>query len=374
MPEGALAEVISEEAGPRSTDVTAVWGAALSAVHCSQCGMAHLVAADAPASLCPVCYREPVVPQPAYLRDEPPEQILPYSISDRHLAGLLDRWASGIWFRPAEMRAEVLARRARRYLIPLWLVDGRVRGPWQADVGFDYQVVSYQDRYSEAGGWRSQEVQETRVRWEPRVGSLDRTYENVVTPALDDHREMMDRLGRFDLDGREGYAPGAVEDSIVRIPTLEPAAAWPQAESAFVRSAEADCRLAAGADHIRDFAIEAAYEGLNWTQLLLPAYATWYREGEQVWPVLINGQSGQVSGVRQASARNAGRASLGLGAAALLLFAVGALFALLGLAVPLVAILGTVLLFVGVVLALAAPIPAISVWIFNRRNSPSYER
>ncbi len=399
-----------KEEEPQVTDVAAVWGMGLTAVHCAHCGEAHLVPepalskaegvkGNAISPLCPFCFQGPVTPQPAYLREEPPEQVLPYSISEQKLAGILEQWTRGIWFRPAELKATTLMQRARRYLIPLWLVDGRVEGAWRADVGFDYQAVSYRDQYRDGAGWSSQEVKEGRVRWEPRVGRISRAYENLVAPALDDHRALMNRLGdgstarpispksepsgrasgrglakTFDLSQRTSYSPEAVTGGAVRIPTLEPEAAWPRAEASFVRAAGEECRQAAGADHIRDFTLEAEYNDLNWTLLLLPAYATWYREGERVWPVLVNGQDGHVSGVRRASTRKANGTSLILGGVALLLFLVGGLLALLGVALPPVSVAGGVLLIAGLLLAAVAPIPAIGVWVFNRRSSPDDQR
>lgn len=366
-----------KEQGRVATDVAAVWGAPLTAVHCAHCGEAHLVPEEwigeglRPSPLrCPFCLQGPVAPQPAYLREEPPEQVLPYGVSEQRLADILEQWSKGIWFRPDDLKAGVLVQRARRYLIPLWLVDGRVGAVWRADVGFDYQVVSYQDRYRGGTGWSSQEVRETRVRWEPRVGRLSRTYENVGAPALDDHRALMARLGPLDLGQRIGYSPEAVAGAVVRIPSLEPEAAWPGVETAFGRAAEAECQQAASADHIRDFVLQAEYGDLNWTLLLLPAYVTWYQEGERVWPVLVNGQSGHVSGVRRASARRANVTSLTLGVVALLLFLVGGGLALLGAALPPAAVAGVVILVIGLLLAVAAPIPAIGVWVFNRRSSP----
>ncbi len=360
------------------TDVAAVWGVRLAAVHCAECGEAHLVPelalskaeGEETPSRCPFCLQGPVTPQPAYLPEEPPEQVLPYAVSEQKLAGILDQWTRGIWFRPTELKAKVLMQRIRRYLIPLWLVDGQVTGAWRADAGFDYQAVSYQDRYSDGAGWSSQKVREARVRWEPRVGRLNRAYENVAAPALDDHRALMARLGNFDLDQRTGYTPDAVTGAAVRIPSLEPEAAWPGAQAAFVRAAGEECRQAAGADHVREFTLEAGYDDLNWTLLLLPAYVTWYREGERTWPVLVNGQSGRVSGVRRASVRKANTTSLILGAVGILLFLVGGLLALLGAVFPPMAIVGGVILVVGLLLALAAPVPAIGVWVFNRRSSP----
>ncbi len=105
-----------------------------------------------PPSRSPLCLQGPVAPQPAYLREEPPEQVLPYGVSEQRLANILNRWSKGVWFRPADLKAGVLMQRVRRYLFPLWLVDGRVEAVWRADAGFDYQVVSYQDRYSEGAG------------------------------------------------------------------------------------------------------------------------------------------------------------------------------------------------------------------------------
>ena len=356
-----------ENAARTATDVEAVWGTPLMAVHCAHCGEAHLAPETPPR--CPFCLQGPVAPQPAYLREEPPEQVLPHAVSERELVEALAQWARGIWFRPTDLRADVLAQRARRYLIPLWLVDGRIEAAWRADVGFDYQVVSHQDRYREGTGWSSQEVKETRIRWEPRVGRLSRAYENVAGPALDDHRALMARLGNFNLGQRAAYTPQTVTDAVVRIPSLEPEAAWAGVEASFTRTAEAECQEAAGADHIRDFALQAEYSALNWTLLLLPAYVTWYQEEERVWPVLVNGQSGRVSGVRRASARKANVTSVVMGAVALLLFLVGGILALLGAVAPPVAVVGGLILLVGVLLAVVAPIPAIGVWVFNRRNA-----
>ncbi len=357
-----------ERQEPQATDVAAVWGVGLTAVHCTRCGEAHLVPEDAVPSRCPFCLQGPVAPQPAYLREEPPEQVLPYSVSKQKLARMLEQWAQSVRFRPDELKAKVLMRRARRYFIPLWLVDGRVEGTWRADVGFDYQAVSYQDRYHDGHGWSSQEVREGRIRWEPRMGRINRTYENVAAPALDDHRALMNRLGNFDLGQRTNYAPQAVADGTIRIPTLEPEAAWDGVRAAFDRAAGAECRQAAGADHIRDLRPEVEYSDLNWTQLLLPAYVTWYREGEQVWPVLINGQSGHVSGVRRASARKANTTSLVLGAVAAILFVLGLLLTLL---LPPV---GALLLVLALLVGLAAPVPAIGVWVYNRRSTPDDSR
>ncbi len=345
------------------------WGVALTAVHCPNCGATHLVPGDTRLSVCPACLQGRVTVQPVPLDELTPELVVSSRLLPAALRRALGRWVAGGRLRPGDMTLELLARRLRRYYFPLWLVDGRVEGSWQADVGFNYQVVSYEDRFQENVGWHSHKMKETRVRWEPRVGRMKRSYDNLTVPALDDHRVWARRLGAYDLEQRSEYAPEMLQKSVVRLPTLTPDEAWPEAESAFFRAVAADIGRAAAADHVRDLALDAEYSELNWTLLLLPAYVTWYREGERVWPVLINGQSGRIYGVRRVSARRANIISLALGAAALFLFAVGGMVALLSAVFAPAALLGGLGIVGGVLLAFAAPVPAIWAWRQNRRGS-----
>jgi len=354
-----------------STNEMASWDlpTAMTVVHCAHCGEAHLLPGETVPAHCPYCLQGPVARQPTLLRKEPPEQVVPFAISPTAMAQVLQRWSRGVRFRPNELNPTLLVRRAYRYFIPVWLVDTRVVGVWRADVGFDYQVVSYQDRYSDVGGWRSEEVREDRIRWEPRIGRIERRYDNVAAPALEDHWKLLARLGEYDLAQRESYQPEILSGGVVRIPTLDPQAAWPEARMAIDRMAGEECRQASGGNHIRGFTIEAEYQDLHWTQLLIPAYVTWYQEEGKVWPVLINGQTGQVSGPRLASSRKANTTALVLGVLAVFTFLLGGILALLGTIFSPAAIIGGVLLVIGVLIGLTAPWPAIMAWSHNRRIS-----
>lgn len=90
--------------------------------------------------------------------------------------------------------------------------------------------------------------------------------------------------------------------------------------------------------------------------------------------MLINGESGRVSGVRRASTRKANVTSLILGVVGVLLFLAGGVLALLGAVFPPAVIVGGLVLVAGLLLAIVAPIPAIGVWVFNRRSLPDDRR
>jgi hypothetical protein len=334
------------------------WGTSLNVFYCPHCQSAHLAAADTSLTVCPACLQGKVSPQPERMRREPPELAIPFAVGEERVNSLLSEWLKGIWFRPADLRADLLLERIRRYYWPLWLADSDVEATWQAEVGYDYQAASFQERY-EAGRWASQQVTETRIRWEPRVGRLKRHYDNVVVPALEEHERWMARLGGYDYRTRRPYSPNTIAQSVVRVPDHPPEAAWSEAEVAFGRMAAIECKVAIDADHVRNWAMRAEFQEVHWTQMLVPAYVTYYREGDGVYPVWMNGQSGRVYGVKRMSQRKATIASLITGAVALSCFLIGLLLTTVGVGVVLVVLS----FFVGAL----APVPAIWAWLNNRQ-------
>jgi hypothetical protein len=208
------------------------WGTDLHALICESCDWLFFMPDMAEGQRCPHCFAARLMPisegldQLAY--NHPPEKLLPFTLVDTDLTEPVRRFARGIPFPPADLNPENLRSRFQPIFLPIWLVDTQVNAHWEAEVGFDYQVVSHRDRYEEdKGGWRSIEFEETRVRWEPRLGRLARAYENVPAPALEEHVPAQQTLGDFEISSAELYRAGAILNCWVRLPDRPPADAWP---------------------------------------------------------------------------------------------------------------------------------------------------
>lgn len=348
--------------------VAELWGVPLQPAGCTHCGQAHLVSANQIGKLCPNCARGQLESQPARLRPEAPELLSPFRKTRAELTTRLSAFIKDVWLKPDDLDAAKMAHRAAPLFWPMWLVDGNVVGNWQAEMGFDYQVKSSQESYGD-GGWKSNEVVETRVRWEPRVGQLRRRYHNVAVPAASDHERFQKVLGGFQLNKTQAYQAEQVAGHILRVPDVLPESAWPLAQTGFTAAAATECMQAAQAQHIRNFSLHADYDSLHWTQLLLPFYATYYKDDEgQTHPIYINGQSGVVSGLRMASAKK-GRWWAGiLAAIALGLFGLGLLLGLLSLVVPVLIPLAGICLLSAFPLGFVALIPALWPGQWNRRQ------
>jgi hypothetical protein len=163
---------------------------------------------------------------------------------------------------------------------------------------------------------------------------------------------------------------------VVRLPNRAPRDAWYDAARGFRDAAAGECRQAAGAEHIREFGWSPQFGDLRWTQLLLPAYTTYYLDdGGAVRRVIVHGQAGRASGPRRASMKRAWlRALLVVVAALLLVAAALALATQLGISrtqitgnalLPLL-----VVLFVGGRLAIA---PLVTASRFNRQQGAERE-
>ena len=299
------------QTAPAGASVEQSWGASLVAVVCERCDWSFLVPEAVSLERCPNCY------QPALERIDqdvselpfvlPPEMTIPFALSETQLSQEILRFASGIPYPPHDLAAKNLQARLQRVFLPMWLVDASVRANWKAEAGFDYQVVSHQDRYS-GSGWSSKQVKEGRVRWEPRLGRLERTYMNIPAPALEDFIALQAALGSYNLTAVRSYQPEDTRNTYVRLPNRPPQDAWSDAQMGLFNAAAEECRQAARADHLRQFSWQPEFKEQHWTQLLLPVYTAYYLDdNRQPQRLLIHGQTGKISGVRRASMQRATR-------------------------------------------------------------------
>jgi len=349
-------------------------------VVCEQCDWRYFAPGDgtipdvSPSSVCPHCGSARLIPLDRdaadHLYSAPPELVVPFGVSEAKLAQQIATFASGIPYAPPDLTATALRHRLQRLYLPMWLVDVDVTTQWGAEVGFNYEVVSHQERYADGAGWRTAEVRETRVRWEPRVGTLERHYDNTAAPALETQAALQRVLGSFDLAGAEPYRPESLGRVLIRMPDRPPQAAWPDAAAALQERAARECQIAAEADHIRSYRWSPAYTDPAWTLLLLPVLAAAYLDDDGApQRVLIHGQTGQVYGARRGSMKRAQRVSLITGLIALAIFAIGLVLALLSLLLPPLLVVGIAIALAAIPVGIGAIFPIARVWSYNRKQA-----
>lgn len=351
-----------------SQDMQSIWNLPLAPRGCNTCGQAHLVSQNDPRQACPNCASVHTEPQSAMLRQEPPELILPFVVNAASAKENLIEFHKKVWLAPDDFTIDNLLSRLTPVFLPMWLVDCTMNGHWKAETGFNYKIKSSQEAFH-SGDWHTKEIIKTRIRWEPRVGTIKRAYNNVSVPAFTGYTKFIAKLGKFDLGKANRYDSKAVANGFIRIPDLSPGNAWPIAKDNLNKIARKDCEKAAAANHIREFAIQAEYNSPYWTQLLLPVYFTWYTdEDDTPVPVYIHGQTGKIAGPRFSSQRK-GWKWAGISALIAVALFLLSLLSFAGTALlPFLSVLGVLLGIFAFLAGAFAIFPAVYPWQWNRQQ------
>lgn len=344
------------------------WGLDLVTIVCNACGWSYLTT-DTSTRLCPNCSQgqlEQFEADAEHLRTlVPPEFILQYRIGQEQMKRVIQQFAKGIPLPPSDLSAETISERIQRVFLPVWMLDGRVLAQWQAEVGYHYQVESHKSNY-QSGQWRTQKVHKTRIEWEERIGQLEREYANINAPALSEHKQLMRQLGHYDLNQAEAYSIEALRRALIRLPDRSTEDAFPDAQEKFRLRASDDIQQATEAETVRNLTWQAQYQNLNWSQLLLPVYMSYYQDDEgKRRVVFVNGFSGQPSGERRGSMKRAKQ-----------IMSSGLIICALMIAIALVTVIvnsawddiATTLAIIAGLLALASFIPVLQVWQFNNQQ------
>lgn len=289
----------------------AAWGADWVLEGCANCNGVFVLPPDKVSQRCPFCGQaalaqmNPTDDRP--IHTQPPEMVVPYRAKEDVLRRNVRQFAKSVWLAPTDLQEATLLGRLQPVYLPMWLVDAQVQGDWQAEMGFNYEIVSHREQFKNSN-WETERVKERRIRWEPRLGRLNRNYDNQATPALEQQHEVEEKIGRFQTKEQKPFHPGDLKGAIVHLPNRPPEDAWNDAVLVLQTAVSQDCRLANEADHIRGFKWSPSFGNQHWTQLLLPIYTSYYLDDDnRAQMVLLHGQTGKLHAIQRASMKRARR-------------------------------------------------------------------
>ena len=288
-----------------------VWGEDWLLAGCATCNGVFVLPPEKMGERCPFCGQTTLSQMNANddhpIYTQPPELVVPYRVEENQLRTKVAQFAKSVWLASSDLSETNLLARLQPIYLPMWLVDAQVQSEWQAEMGFDYEIVSHREQYHNSH-WQTERVKEGRVRWEPRVGRLNRTYDNLSAPALEEQHRVEEQVGRFTLDDTKPFQRYDLAGAMVHLPNRPPEDAWNDAVWGFKLAVSEDCRLAAEADHMRGFNWSPHFTNQQWTQLLLPLYTSYYLDDDnQAQVVLLHGQTGKLHGPKRASMKRARR-------------------------------------------------------------------
>jgi hypothetical protein len=103
--------------------------------------------------------------------------------------------------------------------------------------------------------------------------------------------------------------------------------------------------------------------------MLVPVYTTFYRDDENtLQPVYVNGQNGNIFGVKNSSMKAARTWTIAMLVSALIVFTISLLITAGGLALPALFVPGVLGMLFAFILGICSLIPLYLVWHYNRKQ------
>lgn len=298
------------------------YGVALRRVQCSQCGAVVSYGENETARSCDFCGSPQVAEQNAEQRPLRPESVVPFSVDRKAASAKFSEWIGALWFRPSNLKKLASIAEMTGMYVPYWTFDAAVRSNWTAYAGYYYYVTETYTTRDEKGRPVQRQRQVQRVRWEPAWGSRSDHYDDVlVCGSRGLPLAMTQKLEPFDTQRLVPYDPGFLAGWRAEEYSVDLNAAWKRAVERMEESQRQRCSGDVPGDTQRDLHVENRFSEEKFKHVLLPIWISVYRYQGKPYQFLVNGQTGEVTGVAPWSVVKIALSCLALVALALVIFA-----------------------------------------------------
>ncbi len=263
------------------------WGKDKKQVICSNCGGESIYDALETASTCPFCGSTSVMPA-ADQNSIAPGGVCPFSLSSQQAGQAFKHWIRSQIFAPRAAKVSGRADTFRGIYLPYWTFDTRTVSTFSGAAGFD-KTVRRGDRYVTSTTWRS----------------VSGTYERFIDDLLVSASK---RQGNYNLRAAEPfdfakmmpYHPELLAGFVAERYSVGLDDGWSYGKQLIQERLqfylEGHIRTAWSADQGRVESFTTEYDQITYKYVLVPIWLSSYQYKGQQYQIVINGQTGKVSG------------------------------------------------------------------------------
>jgi len=262
---------------------------------CRNCGARVAFGDVDTAATCVFCGSANVLAHESNRNTLRPESLIPLDVGRATVEENFRRWVRGLWFRPDALR-RLASFDAVGVYVPYWTFDARVRSRWSADSGTYYwttQVVPVVVN----GRVRMRTRRVRRVRWRPASGVREDRYDDhLVNASGGIPDDLARRLGGFDTSKLVPYRPEYLAGWRAEEYRVDLQQAWELGRQAIEERQRLRCAADVPGETHRDLRVHNVVSDVRWKHVLLPIWSLQYRFRGEVRTVMVNGQTGVISG------------------------------------------------------------------------------
>lgn len=318
---------------------------------CQSCGATTSVPTDHLAHACAFCGSNKVlqrVPEDDGVR---PSFLVPFQRTPQDCQKISAEWLGSSWMTPSDLGKLAATGAFSAMYLPYWTFDAVTSASWRAQVGH-----TVTERYYNHGtkSWETR----TRVDWRWESGQVRLDMDDILLPGTRRLSALhLGKINAFDLRALVSYDPTYLAGMQALRYDIDLEAGWETARHQMREQTREACRKQASTGMIRDFSMSLDFADESWRHVLLPVYIAAYQYAGQAYQVLVNGQTGVISGQRPVDWNKVWLVIAAILSPGILISLVGLFTLFIGVGLPVIAI-GGVLLLIGIIVAIVIGVQA----------------
>ncbi|MDN4163399.1 hypothetical protein [Nocardioides abyssi] len=228
-----------------------------------------------------------------------PEAVVPFTIAQAGAQAEFKKWVSSRWFAPSSLKKVGGAHSLKGTYVPHWTFDARTASHYTGKRGDHYYVTRTRTVSDGNGGTRTETYQERHTRWSNASGRVARDFDDVLVPATARlATDRLDEMGPWRLETATAYQPEFLSGYSALRYDVDPQDGSQTARARMAEVIEGDVRSDIGGDEQRISSVDTSYAQVMFKLVLLPLWLASYAHGGKQWQVMVNANTGKVTGER----------------------------------------------------------------------------
>lgn len=265
-------------------------------VKCQKCGGSFTLTPYSFSSNCPFCDTPAIT---HFVRQITPKSLIPFQIGYAKAKTNFAKWIDSRWFAPSAFKKHLDdEEKLIGYYLPYWTYDSDTMTSYSGLRGDTY-YVTVSKTVVENGRQRQVRVQESRIRWTPKNGTVYVSFDDVTIGASKTiSRSILDSLEPWDtqvlVNFDEKYLSGFEAEEY----TIGLDNGFEFAKMKMVHKIDQNIRNDIGGDTQQITSLDTQYSNISYKNILLPIWTASFVWKKKTYHYAINAQTGKISGER----------------------------------------------------------------------------